>query len=192
MREGDDLYFAPGLRFREVKLRERILAEQLRRRIEGFYLEPARLCIENGHAFAAGVLIVSTIDFLAGLDHGAEPLEGRKVGKDFRGFVRSQLTSFGSGDLDQRFYDEFRNGLIHEGRIKNAGEFSFNRDQTVRLAGGRLSVNPALLLGEVQAALEEKLRRIVEDNSERRFVAGRLQSQFSKEFSLVERAQTAV
>lgn len=192
MREGDDLYFAPGLRFSEVMLNSSVLAQQLDRRIKGFYLEPARLCIKGSHPFAAGILIVSTIDFLAGLQHSAKALEGRRTaGSDFRAFVRTELASFGTG-LDQRFFDEFRNGLIHEARIKNAGEFSFDWDQTVRLAGARLCINPAFLLREVEEALGRRLTLLAEDEKERTAVAERLRNQFSKEFGIVERARTAV
>jgi hypothetical protein len=72
MREGDDLFFAPGVRFGDVDLIGPDLAEQYRARINGFYLVPAQLCVERGYAFAASLLLVSTIDLMAGLHHSAE------------------------------------------------------------------------------------------------------------------------
>src|ERR1700733_9690935 len=69
MRQGDDLFFAPGVRFSEVDLTGPALTKQYRARIEGLYLGPARLCIDQNYAFAAGLLLVSTIDFMAGLHH---------------------------------------------------------------------------------------------------------------------------
>ena len=192
MREGDDLFFAPGVRFAEVALSGPELVDQLRRRIDGFYLTPARLCIDHGHAFAAGLLIVSTIDFLAGLHHSAQALKTRNVGADFCTFVRSKLPSFASRDVAQRLYNEFRNGLTHEARIKNAGEFSFDWDQTVRLVRGRLCINPTFLLKEIEVALERRLQKLIRSEEERRAVAERLRDLFSKEFGIVERARTAV
>jgi hypothetical protein len=83
---------------------------------------------------------------MAGLHHSANRLAHRKVGDDFRRFARQQLPSFVSDDLTQQLYDEFRNGLSHEARIKNRGGFSFDRPRTVRDLGERLCINPAYLL----------------------------------------------
>jgi hypothetical protein len=91
MREGDALFFAPDIRFDEVELAGPGLSKQYRTRIDGFYLAPARLCIERRFAFAAGPLLVSTIDFMAGLHHSADGLADRSVGADFRQFVRREL-----------------------------------------------------------------------------------------------------
>jgi hypothetical protein len=192
MREGDDLFFAPGVRFGDVDLSGPDLAEQYRVRINGFYLVPAQLCVERGYAFAAGLLLVSTIDFMAGLHHSAEDLADRGVGADFRRFARHKLQSFRSGDLAQRLYDEFRNGLAHEARIKNAGEFSFDWPQTVRLAGGRLCINPAWLLREVEAALDQQIAELTQDEAKCEEAAERLRKLFAKEFGIVQKARRAV
>jgi hypothetical protein len=192
MREGDDLFFAPGIRFSEVDLASDALADQYRSRIDGFYLAPTGLCIERDHAFAAGLLLVSTIDFMAGLHHSAESLAERSVGADFRRFVRHELQSFHTGDLAQRLYDEFRNGLTHEARIKNAGEFSFDWPQTVRLAGGRLCINPAYLLREVEYALDGQITELIRDDAKRQEEAERLRVLFAKEFGIVQKARKAV
>jgi hypothetical protein len=192
MREGDDLYFAPGVRFGEVDLVGPGLAGQYRARIDGFYLAPARLCNEQGYAFAAGLLLVSTIDFMAGLHHSAEGLAGRSVGADFRRFARCELRSFDTDELTERLYDEFRNGLTHEARIKNAGEFSFDWPQTVRLARGRLCINPVWLLREVEAALDRQIAELSQDEAKRAEAAERLRTLFAMEFGIVQEARSAV
>ena len=79
MKIGEHLYFAPGIKFSSVDTTSATLAQQLNERIRGFYLHPARLLVEGGHAFAAGVMIVVAIDALARLDTGSE-----KVGERFR------------------------------------------------------------------------------------------------------------
>ena len=192
MREGDDLYFAPGIRFSDVDLIGHALADHYRARIDGFYLAPTRLCIEHRYAFAAGLLLVSTIDFMAGLHHSADGLADRSVGADFRRFARLELQSFHTGDLAQRLYDEFRNGLTHEARIKNAGEFSFDWPQTVRLAGGRLCINPAELLREVEWALDRQITELHRDSVKRQKAADRLRALFAREFGIVQEARKAV
>ncbi len=192
MREGDDLFFAPGVRFGEVDLVGSGLAEQYRARINGFYLVPAQLCIEGGYAFAAGLLLVTTIDFMAGLHHFAEALADRSVGSDFRWFARNKLQSFHSGDLAMRLYDEFRNGLTHEARIKNAGEFSFSWSQTVRLASGRLCINPTWLLREVKEALDQQIAELTQDKTRREEAAERLRRLYAKEFGIIQEARRTV
>lgn len=190
MREGDDLYFAPGIRFSKVDLDGEALPGQLAQRIRGYLLDPARLCLESRHAFAAGLILVSTVDFLAGLHHDAESLNSRGVGADFRLFVRRRLQSF-TGDLHQRFYDEFRNGLSHEARIKNAGEFSFDWPHTVRLAGGRMCINPRYLLAEVETALELQTRELEDDGAARAQAAQRIRVLFASELGIVAHASRA-
>jgi hypothetical protein len=112
MRLGDILYFAPGIRFDGVDVDGPRLPEQFKRRMVGFYLEPARECTRLSFAFAAGVLLVSCVDALARLRFG----DG--VGKRFKKFAAEELQSLSGGDVAERLYDEFRNGLVHEARLK--------------------------------------------------------------------------
>src|SRR5574341_1198917 len=139
MRLGSILYFAPGIRFDEVDLDGRRLPEQFRLRMAGFYLEPAQACAQRGFAFAAGVLLVSCIDALARLRFDD------KVGKRFKEFTTKALPSFSEGDLAERFYDEFRNGLVHEARLKKGAQFSLETEATVQQLDGLLLVNPKYL-----------------------------------------------
>src|SRR4051794_3358008 len=160
MREGDDLFFAPAIRFSELDLTGSKFPEQYHARILGYYLDPARICVEKKHAFGAGLLLVSTIDFMAGLHHAAEEMETREVGRDFRNFARQHLQSFRTGDLAFKLYDHFRNGIAHEARVKSGGEFSFQHERTVRILYDSLSINPKFLLAEVEKALSEQVREI--------------------------------
>jgi len=80
MRIGDHLYFAPDITFSNVDITGTTLAQQMGDRIRGFYLEPAHVLIENGHAFASGVMLVVAIDALARLETGSQ-----NVGERFRG-----------------------------------------------------------------------------------------------------------
>lgn len=70
MKIGDILYFAPKIRFGEVDLNGPRLPEQFKCRMAGLYVTPAEQCARGGHAFAAGVLLVSCIDALARLRFG--------------------------------------------------------------------------------------------------------------------------
>jgi hypothetical protein len=121
----------------------------------------------------------------------AECLAGRGVGADFRRFARKELRSFVSGDLTQRLFDDFRNGLSHELRIKNGGEFSFDRPQTVRHLNGRLCINPAHLLLEVEEALARQTAELTHNVAKRVALAERLRILFEKEFGIIERVRRA-
>ena len=160
MRIGDLLYFAPGIRFDEVDLDGPELPSQFRHRIAGFYLAPADECINWGHAFAAGVLLVSSIDALARLRFP----DG--VGTGFRRFAREELKSFANDGLAQRFYDEFRNGLAHEARLKNGAQFSLETGATVALLDGLLLINPKYLAREVRTALDSYVALLRQDAGE--------------------------
>ena len=38
--------------------------------------------------------------------------------------------------------DDYRNGLIHEGRIKNMGQFCYDIDELISIGQGNSMVNP--------------------------------------------------
>lgn len=125
--KGDILYFAPGIRFNQIDLNGPTLPEQFNCRITGYYIKPAEECCERGQAFAAGVLLVSCIDALARFK-----FKTNDVGKRFKDFVQQELPSFSNKELAKRFYEDFRNGLIHESRIKLGGQFSLEGNKPWR------------------------------------------------------------
>lgn len=179
MKINDRLYFAPGIRFSEVDIDGPELPDHFRRRLDGFYIEPAEKCAQCGYAFAAGVLLVSCIDALAYMRFGGP------VRKRFEKFTREQLRSFSSGDLAKRLYDDFRNGLVHESRVKNGGQFSLDVGETVIQSDGILIVNPTCLAQETSVALRSYVHLLQMDNAERKKLAERLNKDISEEFRAV-------
>jgi hypothetical protein len=127
---------------------------------------------------------------MAGFHHPAEDLPDRTVGADFRSFARKALRSF-PDDLARRLFDDFRNGLSHEARVKRAGEFSFDSPQTVRFLRGRLCINPKHLLTEVEEALHQQMDGLAASPTNLAHAAERLRCLFSEEFGIVERARRA-
>jgi len=180
MRIGDLLYFGPGLRFDQVDLDGPELLKQFENRMMGFYIEPAEKCVRCGYAFAAGVLLVSCIDALARLRFG----DG--VGRRFRRFVCQELRSFFDDSLTQRFYDEFRNGLVHEARIKNGGQFSLETNTTVTELGGLLLINPDYLAQEVRAALQSYVTFLSQDDRARERLAQTLRRDHLDDFRVAQ------
>ena len=160
--KGDILYFAPGIRFDQIDLYGPTLPTQFECRIVGYYMKPAQECCERGHAFAAGVLLVSCIDALARFR-----LKTNKVGERFKDFVQRELPSFSNRELAEHFYEDFRNGLVHESRIKRGGQFSFDGKQTLEEIEGLLCVNPVYLGQEVRCALRKYVALLSSDAKER-------------------------
>jgi len=176
MRIGDTLYFAPEIRFGDVDLDGPRLPQQFRQRVAGFYIVPSKECADRGHAFAAGVLLVSCIDALAYIRFGDV------VGVRFRKLVDEELNSFSGSAITQRFYDEFRNGLVHEGRLKNGAQFSLEIAETAETLDGILVVNPKHLAAEVLSALDCYVVFLQHDGQERAKLAATLKQDLSEDF----------
>ena len=149
---NNELYFAKNLKFSELDWNDKnALIDAFKKRVETFYLEPAEKLneIEDAfYAFAEGVLCVSTIDLLACVTISCNRNDGR-----FEKWVETNIIEFRNPNPDKpgeklahRFYDEFRNGLVHEGRIKNCGQFSYKFKELCTMMKGAMLVNPNSLL----------------------------------------------
>lgn len=178
MRIDDKLYFAPGIEFGEIDIDGPRLPDQLKCRLNGFYIEPAEKCAQCGYTFAAGLLLVSCIDALAYMRFGGG------VRERFERFACEQLQSFSSSDLAKHFYDDFRNGLVHESRVKNCGQFSLDVRATAIRSDHSLIVNPEYLAKEVASALDSYVDLLERDDGERRRLENTLRADFSEEFSM--------
>src|SRR5712692_1344469 len=126
------------------------IADQLERRVEGFYLGPADLLNRKAHAFAAGVVCFAAIDAIARYEVSSGYSSDRFkkwIAKlpDFRQLADEEL------DL---VYDDFRNGLLHEGRIKRTGQFTYKIPRAVHIENGVVLINPRILSGQIRAAFE--------------------------------------
>lgn len=141
-------------------------------RICGFYIKPATklICVNKDEsAFAVGVLCVSTIDCLASITYKNEG-----VGDRFKKWVTKNLTEFDKhdytcGTLACRFYNEFRNGLIHEGRIKNRGQFSNVYKELVDTSEGIMLINPENLLNKINDIFEKYITNIEKETDNKEF-----------------------
>jgi hypothetical protein len=176
MRIGDFLYFAPKIKFSELDLSGIRLPEQYQSRIEGFYLNPARELAKSEYAFASGLLVVCAIDALAKIQNG-------RVGNRFQKWVAEELKSFKDNEIAKRFYDDFRNGLVHEARIKNGGEFSLEQNTTVQVKCSIMKINPFRLCEEVNTALSRFIKLLHDDDNTRSSFIGILNREFKNELA---------
>lgn len=167
MRISDMLYFSPKYKFLDLKWdNKKTLTDAFKDRVEGFYIEPTKKLNLDKNVFAVGIMCVSTIDFLARIKTGLD-LVNEKIFEDWlslniKEFNRSDPdTPTSSRTLACRFYKEFRCGLVHEGRIKNAGQFSYDFEkELVKVEDGVMIVNPHLLLNEIISSFDKFMYRV--------------------------------
>jgi len=103
------------------------------------------------------LLCVATIDFLSRLMIG-----GNKVKDRFTTWLKKNISEF-NDHLANKFYKDFRCGLVHEGRIKNCGQFSYELRNLVSLEGNIMIINPSELLQKIRNALENYIMMIKGD-----------------------------
>ena len=179
-REGKLLY-TPSCTFEDLKKaidngdKEKII-RMFKERVEELYLKPAKLLIEKaedtgeskadrnknmGFVFSAGLICVSVIDFLGRYYMGCPK---KDVRCRFICWLLSYMRPPFNKYLANKFYKDFRNGLVHECRIKNGGEFSLNEEVVIKKSDGFLIVNPKKLLDEIQRAFDKKYIAELEKN----------------------------
>ncbi|MGC4102332.1 hypothetical protein [Ferruginibacter sp.] len=160
MRIDDVLYFSPQVKVIDLEMnnKEQIL-HGFKDRIFSYYLDAANQLNHLGYAFASGVILMSAIDAIANYSIG-----GKNHIKDF---IR-QSPSLDNFSEDQKkalvkaFDDYFRNGLVHEGRVKNGGQFSYEYP-FLYFDNGFLIINPRLLHSEVVTYFENYIKLISKD-----------------------------
>ncbi len=159
------LYFAPDLKFDLVKWNDKeALIKAFEDRINGFYLGPSqKLCqLNKFYAFAAGVLCVSTIDCLAMIS-----ISPNRVGDRFKQWTQNNIAELNQSSLASRFYEDFRNGLVHEGRIKKGGQFSFETDnKLLKIDEGVMIINPDILIQKINYSFNQYIRRLKTNSAE--------------------------
>jgi len=151
------------------------LPRQFYRRIVGFYLNPAIELANKRHDFAAGLLTVCAADALAGFITGASGTTERMVS-----FFR-QIDGLGDEEIARLFVDHFRNGLVHEARVKSGGEFYLTAERVAQPRAASLAVNPMLLANAVHARLGGFCQQVEKTPADLNALKKRIRSRFSAE-----------
>lgn len=171
----DELHFSASRRFTELMWDDpRSIIKDYRERMMGMYIEPAKgLCLMR-QPFAAGVLAVCTIDALAKID--LENINISTRGIEYAGWLERYIPWMGEIDphnkypreqrreqssLAMRFYQEVRNGIVHEGRMKEGAYFSVaeHPPAPVFVKDGCMVVHSIALLENIEESLRIVLQR---------------------------------
>jgi len=161
----DVLFFSPKFRFADLDFsKKQVIIEAYRDRIDGFYLTSARALLAQDRAFVAGLITCATIDALAVYTIG-----GWSVHDRFVGWLKKNIPELNKKDnghppkeLAERFYQDIRNGLVHECKLMNFVQFGLEQDDLFSFDGGAMTVNPRRLLESVELAFERHCRSLEE------------------------------
>ncbi len=81
--------------------------------------------------------------------------------------------------------DDFRNGLLHEGRIKRAGQFTYKIPKTVQVERGVVLINPRILLDQIRVAFKDYLKKTRSDRRRLQILARAVMEVFEEDFKLL-------
>lgn len=101
---------------------------------------------------------MATIDSLARMR-----FPENEVGLRIEKWLKNNIDEFKKEDFAKRFYQDFRCGLVHEGRIKNPGEFSYESKEIISSDDGIMTINPTILLRKIEEAFEKYLAYLKEN-----------------------------
>ncbi|WP_131537883.1 hypothetical protein [Pedobacter nototheniae] len=160
MRIDDAIFFSPSLKLEELNLNDKgQILKYFPERIKEYYLKPVAVLVDNKMAFAAGALECLLIDALARYS-SAEP----GVGKRIADWCESNLGV--SDKTAKAFYQFFRCGLLHEGHIKQFGQFCFDESyiqEPLIEQQNFIVVNPKYLLQSIEEFFTDFMENLATD-----------------------------
>jgi len=106
--------------------------------------------LANNCAFASGLLVVCAMDALAIYIQGTSD--------DRVSAICRKIPELASDENAYIFCECFRNGLVHQGKVKNGCEFSIDSESVANRLGKRLVVNPKLLAEAVLKLLDDYVK----------------------------------
>ena len=161
MRIHELIYFSPSLKMEEIDLKNKQqVLEYFPERVYEYYLKPTTLLVENKMAFAAGALECILIDALARYSYSEN-----SVGTRISLWCQNNLGV--SEQTAISFYQFFRCGLLHEGHIKQFGQFCFDDwiiAQPLIELQDFIVVNPKYLLDSINVFFNAFIAKLSSDD----------------------------
>lgn len=156
------IYFSQKYKFNEINWdNQDNLIKVFQDIVESFYLKPAKLLNNYKYGFAAGAICLITIDFLARIETGSNHVRER-----FEKWVKCNIKEFNKTDINNpsrtlayRLFEDFRNGLVHEGRIKKASQFSYDSHELVEIDQS-IMINPRYLLNAIIKSFKKYINKL--------------------------------
>ncbi|MCB0397283.1 MAG: hypothetical protein KDD36_11545 [Flavobacteriales bacterium] len=160
MNIAGQIYFSPSVLLCDLDLenKEQVL-KAFEERIRHYYLMPIAELNVAKYAFAAGALELLLIDALARYSTGSTKKGDKRFETWCQKYLRLDVV------VSDKLYVNFRHGLLHEGHIKNLGQFSYDEDfqKPVALVDDCIVVNPVRLQNSLEQYLEGFLVELNKD-----------------------------
>jgi hypothetical protein len=176
MRIDDVIYFAPEIKVVDFDITNKNqVLEGFKSRINSYYLKPAAKLNELEEAFASGVILMTAIDAITYYSIG-----GNNRIKDFMAQCHL-IAHFNEQErkaIVKGFDDYFRNGLVHEGRIKNGCQFSYQYGFTY-FDNTFLVINPHILHDTIVEYFATYFEELTKDEN----VYNRFYQKFFRQFN---------
>jgi hypothetical protein len=163
MRTPEGIYFAEGLRFKDINFEDPAsLADAMKARFNSYYIETAKQLIKAKKAFAAGLVSISLIDSLS------ECMMQSDKHDRFILWCEKYIVDLGQDDrlrpgktLADTFYNFFRHGLVHHSRINCGGQISLDLDGCFVIVNNTYVLNPSQIIYELESILEIYLADLI-------------------------------
>ncbi|MEP7169418.1 MAG: hypothetical protein ABI855_08630 [Bacteroidota bacterium] len=169
-------FFAPGIELISLDFgNKNQIIESFEKRIFCYYLEPAKILNEKEMGFAAGVILMTTIDAITYYSMNKNNII------EFFKLMNSEFSEDDFNKIANKFYEYFRNGLIHEGRIKGCGQFTYESNQLLFFENNILVINPSVLLDKVVEYFNNYIEKLKKDNDHYSIFIKKLEKLFSPE-----------
>ena len=177
MRIGDVLYFAPNFKLYQLRTASsKQIVGAFEARISDYYFDAAEILNKSKKGFAAGDICFDAIDAIAKYEVGGS------VGYRFKKWI-SRLPDFKNLTWEQleRVYDDFRNGVTHEARVKNGGQFTYEIAKAVHFEDDIVVINPELLLQQIRKEFGRQMTAVKSDEKKTERLANAIRSDFKKD-----------
>lgn len=183
MRVEDILYFSPNHKTPYLDLDDGvILLQAFVERVEEFYLKPAEKLNNEFEAFSKGVLILTAIDFIG--DYFIRTGNSDRIMKFCSGLNSiKKLDKANVISVTKIINNDYRNGLIHEGRIKNMGQFFYGINELIVVGNNNTMINPTVLLNETRERFYEYVDKIENSKEEMFNFKNRFKQRFEDEIN---------
>lgn len=181
------LYFSPKRIFSDIEFEyesPEVIIGYFRERTKGFFLKQAQYLLLNSPfgSIAAGLILMSTIDYLARyrwkLKYGnKKPIVKERIIE----WITEYIPDLSEPEI---IYDTYRCGLVHEGRIKEGNIFDPENKTLITKIGESLTINPVRLLEEIQNGLKRFCEDIVSNGKIKMQFIDILKDDFNKDNSI--------
>lgn len=189
MRIEEVVYFSPSYKIESLDFSNKeMIISAFAERIKTFYLDPINLLnnqnninfSENpvGYAFASGNILFALVDAIAKYSTSKKNSSER-----IKEWLQLNINGV-DVPLANKLNDYFRNGLIHEARVKNNGQFSYEINCSVHYEFGIIVVNPLKFMLEVEIAFSNFISELQTDNNLFTIFQQRLKKDFEVEISM--------